>query len=149
MRLVFALFAIAILAMMGLAGYQAALENAGEDRTVTNETWTPDAGNITELDDSKINGAYYDDEVDVYNDTGVPVDEGSDYEWFPTNGTVKAVTGGALDGEASATITYSYQETTGEERNVTALLAHQPQFMGYLLFVLLFLVFVGVLRGGL
>lgn len=149
MRVLVAIFVTAILVMMGLAGYQAALEDAGSNNTVVNETWTPNAGSITVLDDSQLTGAYYSEDVTVYNDTGVEVDEGADYVWFETNGTVKAVSGGALDGEPSATITYSYQLTTQEQRDMTAVLSHIPQAMGTALPVFGVILFLLAFRGAL
>lgn len=129
-RAVLGIIGIAIIAMVATAGLQAGLENAGEDRVVTNETWTPDAGNVTTLDESNRNGAYYAHNVTVYNSTDVKMDRGSDYEWFVGNGTVKALTGGDLDGEQNATITYSYQQTTAEQRQLAALLGQLPRLMG-------------------
>lgn len=130
MRIVLAFFAIAILSMVAISGIQAGLEDAGEDRQIENETWTPDAGTVTELEESNREGAYYADRVNVYNATGVKVDEGSDYEWFEGNGTVKALTGGELDGESEATITYEFQQTTKEQREMAGMLSHVPQAMG-------------------
>lgn len=148
MRIVIVAFALAVLAIMGLTAVQASLEDAGTDVTVTNETWTPDAGNITTLNDSQINGAYYDDTVTVYDENDTEMTAGTDYEWFPTNGTVKALAGGGLDGDASATITYRYQETTLEQRNIAELLTHVPRTMGMALPVFLVLFFLLALRGG-
>jgi len=130
MRIIFAFFGIAILAMAAIAGLQAGLEDAGEDRVVTNETWTPDPGNVTTLEESNREGAYYAERVNVYNATGVEVDAGTDYEWYPGNGTVKAISGGKLDGESEATITYEWQQTTQEQRQMAAMLGHIPQMMG-------------------
>lgn len=148
-RGVLAIIALAILASTAIAGYQAALETAGDDTTITNETWTPDPGNVTTLDDSTQTGAYYTDAVDVYNDTGTPVDPDTDYTWFPGNGTIKTTAGGALDGEPSATITYSYQQTTASQREFTGLLSQLPTFMGLILPLAMLLFFFNLLRGGL
>lgn len=147
MRVIIAALAIAILAIVGSVALEAALENAGEDNTISNETWTPNAGNVTELDDSNRNGAYYSHNVSVYDSTGTEVAPGDDYEWFTGNGTVKAVTGGALDGESSANITYSYQQTTEEHRTLAALLGRMPQLMGMALPVFLIVGLLAILRG--
>jgi hypothetical protein len=139
-RAILALIAIGILAMGGLAGMQAGLENAGTDNVVTNETWTPDAGNVTTLEESNRSGAYYGDNVTVYDENGTQMDLGEDYEWYVGNGTVKALVGGDLDGDSEATITYSYQQTTKEQRDLTAMAGQVPRAFGYfVLFVPLLL----------
>lgn len=132
-RLVIAIIALAILAVVATSGFQAALETAGEDNTITGETWTPDAGNTTTLDNSNIQGAYYNDTVVVRDENGNLSDAGTDYEWNPGNGTVKALAGGNLDGDTSATIHYAYEATTGEQRRMTGMLAAIPQLLGLVL----------------
>lgn len=148
MRLILAFFAIAILAMVALAGVQASLEDAGDDRMIENETWTPNAGTVTELEESNRKGAYYADRVNVYNATGVEMDAGSDYEWFVENGTVKALTGGELDGETEATITYEFQQTTKEQREMAGMISHVPQAMGMALPLGALLALLIFARGG-
>jgi hypothetical protein len=131
-----------IIAASGVVAFQAGLENAGEDITITNETWTPTAGSVTQLDDSGIDGAFYEANVSVYDATTTnELTRGVDYEWFAGNGTVKALVGGALDGDSSALITYSYQRTTATQRQLTGLLAQLPKVIGlaaplFLLFLL-------------
>lgn len=146
-RAVAAIFALVILASMGVYGFEAALESAGEDVTVVNETWTPDAGNVTTLNDSDITGAYYDHNVTVYDENDTLMDQGSDYKWLVSNGSVKAVSGGDLDGDDNATITYGYQETTQQQRDLTAMLGRIPQAIGLVIpvfaLVLLFKVVAG------
>lgn len=143
-RVILAVLCIGILASMAVVGLQAGLEDAGEDFTVDNETWTPDAGNVTTLDESNRNGAYYGETVDVWDENGNLTEEGADYEWYAGNGTVKALSGGALDGDTSATITYSYQQTTAEQRQMASLLGQLPRMMGFALPIgaFLFLLFL-------
>lgn len=131
--------------MGGLATFQAGLELAGEDQTIENETWTPDPGNVTALDESNRDGAYYTDNVSVYGEMGGEMEYGSDYIWYAGNGTVQAVQGGDLDGDAEATITYGYQQTTAEQRSLTELAAQVPRGFGFFVLfipVLLLLLFV-------
>lgn len=132
-RLVLAIVALAILGSVGVAGLQAGLENAGEDRTITNESWAPDPGNVTSLKYSSQTGAYYSSNATVYNATGVEMEDGVDFEWFAGNGTVKALSGGDLDGDASAEISYQLQQTTEEQRQFVAVLGHIPRVMGFAL----------------
>lgn len=141
-RAVAALFVIIIIAVTGVAGLEAALESGGDSITVENETWTPDAGNVTTLDDSNITGAYYDEDVTVRDENGNLSDEGVDYEWNEGNGTVKALQGGNLDGDSSATITYGYQETTNEQRQLAGMLGLIPRALGVLLPVFVFIIFL-------
>lgn len=131
-RAIVAVFALIIMVTAGIYGMQASLEGAGENHTVTNETWTSDPGNVTILDESNRTGAYYADSTDVtvYNltDTGdVEMEPGTDYEWIPDNGTVKALAGGDLDPATDATISYSFQQTTEEQRGLSSMIGLLPQ----------------------
>lgn len=141
-RAVVAVLVLILLAATGVAGLEAALETAGDNVVVENETWEPDAGNVTQLSDSNRTGAYYDENVTVYDENGNLSEPGSDYEWFPGNGTVKALQGGNLDGDTSATITYGYQQTTQEQRNLAGMLGLLPQVIGILAPVFLFVLFL-------
>jgi len=55
-RAVVALFALVILLVGGTVALQGALETAGTDRVVINETFTPGSGGVVQLDNSNING---------------------------------------------------------------------------------------------
>lgn len=147
-RIVLAFLAVGILAMMAVAGSQAALETAGEDHTINSETWTPDAGNVTTLDESNRDGAYYNETAVVKDENGNDSEAGVDYEWFAGNGTVKALSGGNLDGDTSATITYSFQQTTEEQRQFAAMLAELPRLIGIALPVGAILFLFLLIRGG-
>lgn len=146
-RAIVAVFALIILAIVGVWGVQAALEDAGEDFTVTNETWTPDAGNVTTLNESNRNGAYYADRVTVYDEDRAEMDEGTDYEWFTDNGTVKALSGGGLDGDANATITYSFQQTSSQQRQFADLAGQIPRALGVLFPMFLLVIFLLLVKG--
>lgn len=132
-RIILAVIALAILASVAVAGLQAGLEDAGVDHDIANETWTPDAGNVTTLDESHRAGAYYAHNVTVEDENGTKMEYGTDYIWYPGNGTVKALSGGGLDGDASATIDYSFQQTTQEHRGMASLLGQVPRVMGFAL----------------
>lgn len=119
-------------AVFGIMAFDAAMANAGEDYLVTNETWTPSAGSVTQLENSELAGGYYDNSTNVYDQSGAEVDRGTDYEWFQNNGTVKALVGGALDGDSSANITYAYQQTSAEQRALAGLVARLPQLLAVL-----------------
>lgn len=144
-RAFLALVAIGVLAMGGLVGLQVALEDAGEDHEITNETWTPTAGSVTTLDESNRNGAYYDENVTVHDENDTEMNSGDDYLWNSGNGTVKALSGGDLDGDDNATISYGFAQTTQEQRRLTGMAAQIPRGFGFFVLlapVLLLLLFV-------
>lgn len=147
-RAIVAALALAVLAISGAYAVEASLETAGEDHLVTNESFTPTSDTVITLDDSNIDGAYYDHNVTVYNGSDSVVDEGSDYEWFEGNGTVKPLSGGDLAGDAYANITYGYQQPTAEEEAAAALLANIPQLLGLVLPAIGLVIFLAFLRGG-
>lgn len=147
-RLLLAFVAIAILSMAGLAAYEAGLAEAGDDFVATNESWTPDAGNVTALDESNRNGVYYSKNATVYDENGTVMDAGTDYRWITDNGTVKALSGGGLAGDSSAKITYGYEVTTKSQRDIAGTLGQIPRLAGLALPIgaLMFLLFLA--RGG-
>lgn len=128
-RTVVAILGIVVVAIFVIYGFQAALATAGKDYVVTNETWQPDAGNVTQLENSGLPGGYYGNETAVYDENQTLQDRGTDYVWFQSNGTVKALTGGGLDGDSSATISYTYQQTTEEQRGMAKVLNMVPTFL--------------------
>jgi len=147
-RAIAAMFALLIVAFGGVYATQAALEGAGDNIFVENETWTPSAGSVTVLDDSEQTGAYYDTNVTVRDENDTVVDVGTDYEWFSGNGTVKALSGGELDGDANASITYGYSQTTGEQRAFAGLLGDLSAYVGLVAPAFLGVLIIGLLRRG-
>lgn len=147
-RVLLAFLAIGVLAMMAMGGLQAGLENAGEDHTVTNESWTPNPGTITELSESNRTGAYYANSVTVRDENGSIVAAGEDYRWYVENGTVEALAGGELDGDSEATITYSFQQTTADQREWAAVMAQIPRAGGAMLLLAPVLFLIVLFRGG-
>lgn len=141
-RVVVALIGILVIATVGVYATQAALEDAGDDILVQNETIKPTAGSVTTLDDSNRDGAYYNDNVTVRDENDTIVDRGSDYEWFATNGTVKPLTGGELDGDGNASVTYGYAQTTQAQRGMAGLLGELPGAAGLAapVFVVVFII---------
>lgn len=146
-RAVVSLILLALVAMVGVYGLQAALADAGDSHQIDNETWTPDAGNWTELEQSNRDGAYYDASVSVYDENDTLVEAGVDYEWNTTNGSVKALTGGELDGDANATISYGFDQTTQEQRDLAGLAAIMPRIVGVAFVVVGFLLFLLFING--
>jgi hypothetical protein len=147
MRAVIALLAIAVIAMGALVGFQAALADNASLSTVENETWTPDAGNVTTLNKSNLDAADYNETVTVRDSSGTVMSNETDYTWFDSNGTVKALTGGGLDGESEATISYGYERAPDAQVEMAQLMALIPNSAGALLpiigLVFLLLLFKG------
>jgi hypothetical protein len=147
MRLILGLLVIAIFGLVVLSGSQAALTNAAEKNSITNESWTPNAGTVTTLENSELEYADYEPEVEVYDSTGTLMTNGSDYRWFKGNGTVKALVGGDLDGETSATISYNYTQTTKEQRRIVGITSQVPRLMGVLVMLVPVLLLFAFIRG--
>lgn len=136
MRAVIAIIALVVLGAMGVWGMQASLVNAAEDRTVQNETFTPNSGNITTLEHSNQNHTWYSDNVTVYDENGTVMDYGDDYLWFQSNGTLKTLAGGQLAGDTEGTVTYSYSQTTEEQRQLAEIPNLIPMVLALLVFLL-------------
>jgi len=146
MRAVIALLAIGIIAMGALVGVNAALGDNERTTSVTEESWTPDPGNVTTLNKSNIDAATYNESVEVYDSNMNPVKAGDDYVWFEENGTVQAVEGGTLDGEPEAFITYSYTSPPVEQLRMANLMSLIPNSAGVLLPVIGFMFLLLLLK---
>jgi hypothetical protein len=80
---------------------------AGETTTVTNESVTVDYDNLSYV---QYNDSSYDlsDNVTVYDSGDVELAEGTDYNWYSSNGSLEWInTTETTDGE-TATVTYDY-----------------------------------------
>lgn len=148
MRVILAGIAIAIFAMVALLGFNAALADNLDTYTNTNESFTPDAGNVTELEDSNLQAADYNDTVTVYNASNVTMTDGADYEWFDENGTLKTLAGGDLANDTTGYITYSYQRPPADQVMLSNILAQIPRAMGFALPLFAVLFLLALLRGG-
>lgn len=146
-RALIAIIGIGVVAMAMLGGVQAGLESAGDERTVANETFTPDTGNVTVLNESNVDGVYYDDTVTVYDENNTRMQAGTDYEWLDSNGTVRTLGGGDLDGDSSATITYGYSDPSDTQESLATLLAMLPQMLAFALPLLGFLLVLIMISG--
>jgi len=148
MRLAGVFIVIAILLATMVVGLDAALADAGTREEISDESFTPNAGTVQSLDRSNLgNTVYYDSNVSVRDENGERSFEGTDYEWFESNGTIKPLVGGNLDGDASATIDYAYRETTERQRTMAQLAAVVPQGGALILPLGFVLVAFAALRG--
>lgn len=131
-RAVVAIIGIVLVGGVAVWGLQAAAADAGAETTINDESFTPTAGEVTTLEHSNLNETYYDETVTVRDGNGNVVDAGADYVWFEGNGTIKTVTGGALDGASSASIDYAYQRPTADQQALIGITAIIPDVMGVL-----------------
>lgn len=147
MRIVIMFLVLAICATAAAPALSATLNEAGDDETITNESFTPKAGSVTTLERSSLSNTKYVDDVAVFDDGNDRVFEPDDYQWFERNGTIKTVTGGQLDGATSATVTYSYQQTTERQRGFASMFSQIPRVMGLALPALALLTALIFFRG--
>ena len=79
------------------------------EETVLNESVTADHGTTVQVDpasDVAWSGAL--DNETVRDSTGSELDEGTDYEWNPENGTVTFLSSGSTADGESATVSYTW-----------------------------------------
>lgn len=134
-----AIAAVALGAFLFVGFYvvDAGIQTSLHDVTVTNETFTPDGGNLSVFDNSQLNRATYDETVTVRNETdGQVLAPSGNYTWFSGNGTLETTANSDLANASSATVTYGYE---GQNREQTATTNIIVEFMG----VLVPLAFVG------
>ncbi len=115
MVLVFGAVALVVVSIVLLFGMQIAggFDVTGDPFTVTNESFTQDTAAPFDYQVERHPGTEdvvsLDDSVTVYNTTsGAELTNGTDYEWFPENGTVR-ITDGSTAGD-TYNITYSGRE---------------------------------------
>lgn len=143
-RIVLVAMVLAVLAMMGAAATNAAVQDSGEQQVVSDESFTPVVGEYNQLENSDLDGAFYNESVTVRDSGGTEVSEPADYEWNARNGTVFVKQSGALDGESSATIDYRYVRTSEEAQRMETIAALVPQLIGPVI-IMLIVVIMGVL----
>lgn len=146
MRLILGLIVLLILAAGATAGYSAVLEDSEIEYNITNESWTPDAGNITTLNNSNLEAADYESTVTVRNQTDALMTEPSDYTWFENNGTILTNTTGSLAGDTTANISYNYTQPPENQVRLASAYSNYAAFLGWavlLVPVLLLIKFIG------
>jgi gamma-glutamylcyclotransferase (GGCT)/AIG2-like uncharacterized protein YtfP len=147
MRVIFAFLALAVVGILGVQMIQGGLADAGGEVEIDSETFTPDAGNATLLDNSNINEAYYAETVTVRDENGTVVSAGVDYRWNESSGTVTTLSGGELAGDSTATIDYAYQRPTDRQQSFAALLSTIPRVGGLMLLLAPILFLLVIVRG--
>ena len=106
---------MAFVVLIGGAGaMDAALGEGGERNDIENETFEPVGGETTELENSNLENAEYDEFVTVVSDQGEEFVDGEDYHWHDNNGTITTIEGSDLDAENNAEISYGFGLPTDE-----------------------------------
>lgn len=139
-----AVIALALLVVGGTAAIDAAETQSADQFSVQNESWTPDAGNWTTLDDSNLD-VRYSDRVTVRDENDTRMFRSDDYEWNSTDGRVKAVDGGRLENDSAANISYDYAKPTPFQESLAGLFGSGFDVAGLLvMFVLVLTVLTAV-----
>lgn len=141
-----AVVGIVILLLVGVAAIDQAAFSVGDPDAI-NETFTPSAGSVTQLDQSERDGVDYGESVVVKDENRTLASDGTDYTWNATNGTVRTLSGGILDGDANATVEYEYRVLSEPEQNARGVVAALLDASVPLVFVGALVVVVVVLRG--
>jgi|APHM01.1.fsa_nt_gi hypothetical protein len=147
MRLALLALALVVLAAGGVTGMEAALDDAGPQTEITDEQFTPSAGTVQQLDESNRDGATYSESVSVADENGTQSVAGTDFVFFSQNGTIKPLTGGNLDGDSSATVSYSFREPTDTQVGFATTFSQIPAVLPLIGVVVVALAFIRALGG--
>lgn len=142
MSRILAVVGLAIMLAAGVGAVSSADQSAQQAITIENETWSPDPGSVTTLDESNREYAEYDATVTVRDENGTNSAADADYRWYQSNGTVMALSGGNLDGDASAVITYGYDQSSAEQDMIATTTAQLAGVSGIIPFVLMALMLI-------
>lgn len=147
---------IPVILLAGFFGLQAAFDSTATAVDVTNETHFPNnassgfqAGEQFTVNESSV--LNYSDAVTIYDENDTVQTAGTDYTWneSESNGTVTILAGGGLDGDANATISYTYYTHSDLERQTFTYWNSFAQWLPIIVFVLgaIFLLFVAAAVG--
>lgn len=117
----------------------AALQNSQATYSPQHD-FTPDPGTVT-FETSNLDATYYDNET-VRNETGAVMTDGTDYEWYTTNGTLDVLAGGDLANDSNASITFTYHGHTPRQAAVGDAVVRSNQII-VMLPLLVAVVFMG------
>ncbi len=123
-RIAIVLIAVPVLLVGGIAAVDSSLEEAGNETTVTDESFEPVGGDTTTLNQSDVDGAIYDETVTVESN-GTTYESDGNYSWdggLDGNGTISVVENSSLSNQSTATIDYGYTKTTEHQRFISGML---------------------------
>jgi hypothetical protein len=148
-----AVILLAIIGFVTLAGIGAtssASQQAATPVDVTNESFTaPAEGATYTVANRSDSGLNWSDTVTVYSDGGQLKQAGTDYEWFPGNGTLLVVNGSTLADDSDAQISYHYQNQSATTARAVRYIATNIDLLTPLVVVVGVLVVVlGVIKMG-
>lgn len=121
-RIMIVLVGLAILGLSGVAAVDSANQEAGERVDVNDETFEPVGDTVVTLNNSNVDGAYYDENVTVVN-ASTTYEPSGNYTWHDNNGTIGIVNNSDLANQSTANISYGYVDTTEHQQNATRMLA--------------------------
>jgi len=133
------LFTILIVALgLGIlfaGGVNVGYEQSFEDVDVTNESITVDYNNLVFVNEEPTEGEY-EETVTVYNDTDALLTDGTDYEWYASNGSVKWYDTNATQAGEAAAISYTYEDPTEDQAAMSGALRAISLALVFVLFLL-------------
>lgn len=136
------LVAIALLASAGVVHYS--LASTGDQSAFT-EDFDPGTNQThVTLNESNRNSVYYTSQVTVVDENDSTMRPGIDYNWHESNGTLNVLDDGQLDGDANATIDYSYRIPNQQQRTFASMLG---EFINAAYLIPLVLVIAGLVAG--
>ena len=148
MRAVLAVLCIGLFLMVAVMGFNSALADNQQRHDIENESFTPDPGNVTELENSNLDAADYDDTVTVRNESNTTMTEGTDYEWHESNGTLTTLEGGDLANDSTGYVTYGYNRPPPDQVMLANVFSQIPSAMGAFLPLAALLFLLLIVRGG-
>jgi hypothetical protein len=144
---------LAILLVGGAAVAQISYQESGENQKELTETFDAGAaGTIVTFNESnKENIYYYDDTVTVVSKNNKQYEQGQDYNWIQSNGTLE-VLDGDMDNTNDNEITYSFRSPSREQdafAERVSLIFETAQWLPLVLIFLLVMLVAGSLGRGL
>lgn len=148
MGAVIALVVVAIMIVGGAAMAQVAFEDTGDLQSFSEGFNASSTGDLVVLNQSNREGVYYQDTVNVTNESGSLMIDGQDYEWYEDNGTLEVLSTDLTN--TNATIQYGYRVPSEQQRNVSGYLGSifsSAAYLPYVLILLLVIIAASILGG--
>jgi hypothetical protein len=116
--MIIALVMVALIAAGGAVALDSGTERAAAEQTVTNESFTSDAGTVTLAESNR--EVFYANETRVFavpNNTAVAaeIQPAGNYSFDSADGTLEVAPNSTLANASAARVTYSFDEPTGAQ----------------------------------
>lgn len=143
-RVIIALVLVAMFMVVGVSAIDEAYTDSGQTQEILDESVNTGAeGTIQKLDQSDIDGVFYDQTAVIENSSNViMVGSGEDYTWFEKNGTFR-IDSARLADETGVTVDYSYTVPNQNQTMVANL--YGDFYDGLAPIVLMFLVVAAII----